>query len=84
MIQIRQVSLWYRDGRKVVDNVSAEIRRGQTVVICGPSGSGKSSLLRCINGLERFQEGEILVDGISVSSPSTDLHALRAEIGMVF
>lgn len=84
MIQIRQVSLWYRDGRKVVDNVSAEIGRGQTVVICGPSGSGKSSLLRCINGLERFQEGEILVDGISVSSPSTDLHALRAEIGMVF
>ncbi|NLI80890.1 MAG: amino acid ABC transporter ATP-binding protein [Deltaproteobacteria bacterium] len=84
MIEIRHVSLWYGDGRKVVDDVSAQIGRGQTVVICGPSGSGKSSLLRCINGLERFQEGEILVDGISVRDPGTDIHRLRAEIGMVF
>jgi ABC-type polar amino acid transport system ATPase subunit len=54
------------------------------VVICGPSGSGKSSLLRCINGLERFQEGTIHVDGVSVQSPDTDIYKLRSNIGMVF
>ncbi len=84
MIDIRNVSLWYRKGVKVIDGFSCTIDRGQTIVICGPSGSGKSSLLRCINGLEHFQQGEIIVDGKSVLDPRTDLCALRAEIGMVF
>nr|WP_306304178.1 amino acid ABC transporter ATP-binding protein [Desulfosarcina cetonica] len=84
MIQIQHVSLWYDKTHKALDDVSESIRRGQTVVICGPSGSGKSSLLRCINGLERFQEGRVVVDGVSVRQPGTDIHKLRAEIGMVF
>jgi ABC-type polar amino acid transport system ATPase subunit len=83
LIEIRSVSLWY-DKFKALDNISETIGKGQTVVICGPSGSGKSSLLRCINGLERFQEGEIIADGISVQDPKTDIHKLRADIGMVF
>jgi glutamate/aspartate transport system ATP-binding protein len=53
-------------------------------VVCGPSGSGKSTLIRCINGLERIDRGEIIVDGISVHAPGTDLNALRARVGMVF
>ncbi len=84
MIDIQGVSLWYDRAHKALDRVSETIGRGQTVVICGPSGSGKSSLLRCINGLEAFQEGRILVDGVSVNDPRTDIHKLRAEIGMVF
>ncbi|MDD3991838.1 MAG: amino acid ABC transporter ATP-binding protein [Desulfobacteraceae bacterium] len=84
MIDIAEVSLWYDRAHKALDRVSETIRRGQTVVICGPSGSGKSSLLRCINGLEAFQEGTIRVDGVSVRDPRTDIHRLRAEIGMVF
>ena len=60
------------------------MERGEVVVICGPSGSGKSTLLRCIDGLEPVQSGEILVDGKSLSDPSLDLRALRAEIGFVF
>jgi ABC-type polar amino acid transport system ATPase subunit len=84
MIEIRNVSLWYREDFKVVDQVSGIIGKGQTVVICGPSGSGKSSLLRCINGLERFQEGEIIVGGVSVQDAKTDIYKLRANIGMVF
>lgn len=84
MIEIRDVSLWYKKGQNVLDHVYETVERGQTVVICGPSGSGKSSLLRCINGLERFQEGEISVDGVSVLGPKTNIHALRAKIGMVF
>ncbi|MDD2603578.1 MAG: amino acid ABC transporter ATP-binding protein [Desulfobacteraceae bacterium] len=84
MIDIAEVSLWYDRAHKALDRVSETIRRGQTVVICGPSGSGKSSLLRCINGLEAFQEGTIRVDGVSVRDARTDIHRLRAEIGMVF
>lgn len=84
MIEIRGVSLWYCKEFKALDNISETIEKGQAVVICGPSGSGKSSFLRCINGLEHFQEGEIVVDGVSVQGPGTDIHKLRADIGMVF
>jgi ABC-type polar amino acid transport system ATPase subunit len=84
LIEIRNLSLWYRRDHKVVDDVSALIPKGQTVVICGPSGSGKSSLLRCINRLERFQQGEVLIDGKSLRARETDIHRIRAEIGMVF
>lgn len=84
MIEIQHVSLWYDRAHKALDDVSETIQPGQTVVICGPSGSGKSSLLRCINGLEGFQEGRIVVDGVPVRDPRTDIHKLRADIGMVF
>ncbi|MBI2318989.1 MAG: amino acid ABC transporter ATP-binding protein, partial [Betaproteobacteria bacterium] len=56
----------------------------EVVVVCGPSGSGKSTLIKCVNALEPFQKGEILVDGISVGDPKTDLPKLRARVGMVF
>ncbi len=84
MIDMRHVGLWYEKEHQAVRDVTTAIGRGRKAVICGPSGSGKSSLLRCINGLERFQEGEILVDGVSVLSPKTDIHRLRSRIGMVF
>ncbi len=84
LIEIKGVSLWYGKNHKVLKDVNESVRRGQTVVICGPSGSGKSSLLRCVNGLERFQEGEIIVDRVSVLAPDTDIHKLRSNIGMVF
>ena len=84
MIEIENVSLWYSKQTRVLFNIDVRIGHGRKVVICGPSGSGKSSLLRCINGLERFQEGRILVDGISVLAKQTDIHELRAGIGMVF
>jgi ABC-type polar amino acid transport system ATPase subunit len=84
LIEIKDVSLWYDKNHKVLDHINETIRGSQTVVICGPSGSGKSSLLRCINGLERFQEGKIIVNGVSVQDPDTNLHELRSNIGMVF
>jgi ABC-type polar amino acid transport system ATPase subunit len=83
MIEIRDMSKWYGDFQ-VLSRIDEVIHRGQTVVVCGPSGSGKSTLLRCINGLEPFQEGKVLVDGVSVSDPSTNLYKLRQKIGMVF
>ncbi len=84
MIHIKNVSLWYGKHFKALDNVTETVHGGQTVIICGASGSGKSSLLRCINGLEQFQKGEIIVDGVSVQARETDIQRLRFNIGMVF
>jgi len=84
VIEIKNVSLWLGDDFQVLKNVSTRFQKGRTTVICGPSGSGKSSLLRCINRLERFQKGEIIVDGLSVHDPKTDIYKLRENVGMVF
>ncbi|HEV2748942.1 MAG TPA: amino acid ABC transporter ATP-binding protein [Gemmatimonadales bacterium] len=83
MIEIRNVTKAYGDYR-VLDGCSATVARGSVLVVCGPSGSGKSTLLRCINRLESIDAGEILVDGVSITAPASDLPALRARIGMVF
>ena len=83
MIEIRNLSKWYGDFQ-VLKDINEEVKQGQTVVVCGPSGSGKSTLLRCVNALEPFQQGEIIVDGRSVTDPKTNRYELRAEIGMVF
>ena len=83
MISIDNVSKWY--GRfQVLKDCSTSIERGEVIVVCGPSGSGKSTLIKCVNALEPFQRGEIVVDGISLSDPKTDLPKLRARVGMVF
>lgn len=83
MITLNSVSKWYGDFQ-VLKNCSVEIQTQDVVVICGPSGSGKSTLIKTINGLEPICEGEITVDGTSVSSPKTNLPQLRSRIGMVF
>jgi glutamate/aspartate transport system ATP-binding protein len=83
MIAIKNVSKWYGEFQ-VLKNCSTEIRKGEVVVVCGPSGSGKSTLIKTVNALEPFQEGEIVVNGISVAARSPDLPKLRAKVGMVF
>jgi polar amino acid transport system ATP-binding protein len=83
MIQFVNVNKWF-GAHHVLKNINLDISQGEVIVICGPSGSGKSTLLRIINGIEPIQKGEIIVDGHSLTSPKTNLTALRAEIGMVF
>lgn len=83
MIEIRNVSKWYGDFQ-VLKNCSVSVEKGEVVVVCGPSGSGKSTLIKTVNALEPFQEGEILVNGVSVGDPKTDLAKLRSHVGMVF
>ena len=83
MIEIRNVSKWYGSFQVLTDN-TATIRKGEVVVVCGPSGSGKSTLIKTVNALEPFQQGDVVVDGISISDPKTDLPKLRARVGMVF
>jgi len=83
LIKIEHVNKWFGE-HHVLKDINLEIKKGEVVVICGPSGSGKSTLIRCINRLEPIQKGKILVDGVDVNSPKTNLTALRAEIGFVF
>jgi polar amino acid transport system ATP-binding protein len=83
IIQIRHVHKRFKHVQALVD-VSLDARRGEVLFIFGPSGGGKSTLLRCINRLEVVDEGEIIVDGIRVTDPHADIDALRAEVGMVF
>ncbi len=68
----------------VLDDVSLEVVPGEIIAVIGRSGSGKSTMLRCINGLEPIQDGRILFDGVTVNDPQTDLRALRQRVGIVF
>jgi polar amino acid transport system ATP-binding protein len=69
---------------RAVDDVSAEVEKGEVVVVIGPSGSGKSTFLRCINGLEIFDSGHIIIDGVDLADRKTNINKVRAEVGMVF
>ncbi len=83
MIEFINVNKWF--GKiHVLKNVNLRIDAGEVIIICGPSGSGKSTMIRTVNKLEPIQQGEIIVDGFSLSDPGTNLTELRAEIGMVF
>jgi polar amino acid transport system ATP-binding protein len=83
MITFKKVNKWF-DKLHVLKDIDLHIESGEVVVICGPSGSGKSTLIRCINRLEPIQEGEIVVDNMSLMDSRTNLTRLRAEIGFVF
>ena len=83
MIEMRGVHKWYGDFH-VLKDINLIVRRGERVVVCGPSGSGKSTMIRCINRLEEHQKGQILVDGIELTSDVKHVEAIRREVGMVF
>ena len=73
-----------RDPVKALRDVSNHVDRGEVLVLIGPSGSGKSTFLRALNGLEAVDSGRIVIDGIDLTHPKTDLNRLRQEVGMVF
>ena len=83
MIKINNVSKWY-GAFQVLTDCTTSIAKGEVVVVCGPSGSGKSTLIKTVNALEPIQKGDIVVDGISISDPKTNLPKLRSRVGMVF
>ena len=84
MIEISHVDKWYGPAFQALKDCTTSVAKGEVVVVCGPSGSGKSTLIKCVNALEPFQSGEIILDGIKVNDPRTDLPKLRARVGMVF
>lgn len=71
-------------GVTVLDGISTQVERGDVVCIIGPSGSGKSTFLRCLNRLETPDSGQILLDGVDLTDPRTDLDRQRTKMGMVF
>jgi ABC-type polar amino acid transport system ATPase subunit len=73
---------------RVLNGVSLSVKRGEVAAVIGPSGGGKSTLLRCINGLETFQSGEVSVDALCLTPGDgqavVTLRQLRRRVGMVF
>ncbi len=83
LIEIKHLRKAYENAVPLED-VTVNIDEGEVIGIIGPSGTGKSTFLRCINRLETPTSGEIWVDGVNVCDPNTDLSAIRAKMGMVF
>ena len=68
----------------VLNGVNQHIAKGEKVVVIGPSGSGKSTFLRCLNLLERPTSGQILFEGVDITSRKCNINAIRQKMGMVF
>jgi ABC-type polar amino acid transport system ATPase subunit len=89
MISVRDL-IKLRGSQRVLDAVSLDVRPGEVAAVIGPSGGGKSTLLRCINGLEPFDAGEVRVDDLRLTPARTGaaagatLRQLRRRVGMVF
>ena len=83
IIICRDVEKWFDDFH-VLRGVNLTIKKGEVVVVCGPSGGGKSTFIRVINRLEEHQRGDIIVDGIELTSDLRNIHAIQRDIGMVF
>lgn len=86
MIKIRNLSKSFGE-LKVLKDINLEVKKGQVVAIIGPSGTGKSTLLRCINYLEEPEEGEIEIDGFKINAKNItrkEIYELRKKTSMVF
>ncbi len=83
IIEISGMHKWYGDFH-VLSDINLQVQERERIVICGPSGSGKSTMIRCINRLEEHQKGQIIVDGIELTSDIKNIEKVRAEVGMVF
>jgi len=69
---------------EVIKGVSFEVKKGEAKVIIGPSGTGKSTLLRCINQLDQIDKGQIWLEDIEITKSHIDINQIRASIGFVF
>lgn len=83
IITCRNVQKWYGDFH-VLRGINVEVKSGEVIVILGPSGSGKSTFIRTLNRLEEHQDGDIIVDGITLSHDIRNIAEIRREVGMVF
>jgi general L-amino acid transport system ATP-binding protein len=83
VIVCRDIHKWYGDF-EALRGITLEVKQGEVIVIIGPSGSGKSTFIRTLNRLEEHQEGDIIVDGITLSHDVRNIAEIRREVGMVF
>ena len=83
MIEFKNVQKYYGDFHALKD-INLKIDAGETVVLIGPSGSGKSSLIRTVNGLDPIRSGQLIVIGFDLGDKKTDVNKIRKDVGMVF
>lgn len=83
MIELKKVHKSFGD-LEVLKGIDLTVQKGEVLSVIGGSGSGKSTMLYCINAIENIQDGEIVVDDVSVHDKGTDINKLRQKIGMVF
>ena len=83
MIELIHLEKKYENATPLKD-VNTVINNGDVISVIGPSGTGKSTLLRCINMLERPTSGKILLDGVDITAPKYDITLARRKMGMVF
>ncbi len=83
LIEVRHLRKEY-PGAIPLKDVNATVDEGEVVSIIGPSGTGKSTLIRCLNRLETPTSGQIIVDGVDMCAPDVDLPKMRQKMGMVF
>ena len=86
ILELRNISKAYPQGRKVLDNLIFTLKAGEYVAIMGESGVGKSTLLNLIAGLDTPDSGEVLIDGVAISSLSDDAatQLRRERFGFIF
>ncbi len=91
LIQVTDLQKHFKGGKqnqdekiRALDGVSAEIHKGEVVVVIGPSGSGKSTFLRCLNLLELPTGGQILFGGVDITDKNCNINLHRQKMGMVF
>lgn len=82
MLEVKKLNKYFGEN-KVLNDISFELKSGEIGVLLGKSGTGKTTILRCINGLEEFDSGEIIVDDISIKNIK-DINKIRNKTGMVF
>jgi general L-amino acid transport system ATP-binding protein len=83
IIEFSKVNKWFGEFH-VLRDIDLSVAKGERIVVCGPSGSGTSTLIRCVNRLEEHQSGVLKVDGTELTDDVKSIESVRRQVGMVF